>query len=198
MTIYTAGDRTPFTYVITHILSGRRYYGCRYKKGCTPSDLWHTYFTSSKYIKDLIRTDTSASFTVEVRKIFQSIDKCLEWEHRVLRKLNAKDNPHWFNEHNGGKKFSNTILASDETREKMSKKRLGMPKSDSMKLNAMWYYELKFASGEIEYVRGKMNVLKRLNRKDWETIRECIKYRNGFVPRAKVFVKRMTKSFNPT
>jgi hypothetical protein len=198
MNIYTAGDRTPFTYVITHIPSGKRYYGCRYKKGCSPTDLWTTYFTSSKYVRKLIETDTISAFKTEVRKVFQSTNECVSWEYRVLHKLNAKDNLHWLNEHNGGKEFSNTVLASTETKEKMSRERLGKPKSDSMKLNAMWYYELRFESGEIEYIKGKVNVLKRLNRKDWGTIINCIKCNNGFVPRAKVYIKRMSKSFSPS
>ena len=133
----------------------------------------------------------------EIRKIFTSINECVKWEFRVLHKLNAKSNKNWFNEHNGGKEFLNISPASDFTKQKMSKKRLGKPKSESMKQNAMWYYELKFLSGQVEYIKGKMNVLTRLKRKDWETIRICIKNNNGYVPRSKVYIKRMDKRFSP-
>ena len=38
----------PYTYRITHLPSGKHYYGARYAKDCHPSDLWVIYFTSSK------------------------------------------------------------------------------------------------------------------------------------------------------
>ena len=79
----------------------------------------------------------------------------------------------------------------------MSKIRLGKPKSESMKQNSVWYYELKFHTGTVEYIKGKLNVLTRLGRKDWETIRVCIQQKGGVVPRANVTVKRMPKSFQP-
>jgi hypothetical protein len=197
MNIYTAIDRTPYTYVITHIPSGKKYYGSRYKKWCLPDDLWSSYFTSSNTIHELIKKNTLAEFHYEIRKIFNSIKECRSWEFRVLHKLHANTNDKWLNKHNGGKEFFNAAPASEKTKEKMSKVRLGKPKSKTMKQNAMWYYELKFLTGKTEYIKGKINVLTRLGRKDWETIRNCIKNNNGFVPRAKVFVQRMAKSFIP-
>lgn len=198
MTIYySAGDRTPFTYVITHNKSGKRYYGARYKKGCIPSDLWESYFTSSEIIQELINQDGKGAFSVEVRKTFTSVEQCLAWETSVLRKLNARDSDKWLNKHNGGKVFYNTSPASEKTRAKMAKVRKGKPKSDSMKQNSMWYYELRFDSGEIEYIKGKVNVLQRLKRKDWDTVLGAIARKGGYLQRSKVTISRMDKKFQP-
>jgi hypothetical protein len=197
MDIYTAGDRTPYTYIITHLPTGKRYYGSRYSYQCKPTDLWIKYFTSSQVVRDLIKQDGVNAFSIEIRKTFTTVKECRSWESRFLHKIDARFNDKWLNAHNGGSDFYNVSLASDITKQRMSEVRLGKPKSESMKQNSMWYYELKFANGVIEYVKGKRNVLTRLGRKDWETIRVCIQRNNGFVPRAGVFVKRLPKSFCP-
>jgi len=195
MNIYTAGDRTPYTYIITHIPSGRRYYGSRYSRNCQPSDLWNKYFTSSRTVKELIKQDGINSFTFEIRKTFSTITECRAWESRFLHKIDARSNHNWLNAHNGGSDFYNTSLASEQTKQLMSKVRKGKAKSDSMKQNSMWYYELKFADDTVEYIKGKLNVLKRLGRKDWETIRVCIQRKGGRIPRANAYIRRMPKSF---
>jgi len=195
MNIYTAKDRTPFTYIITHLPSGKRYYGSRYSRYCKPEDLWTKYFTSSRNVHELIEQDGRDAFKVSIRKTFTTVEKCRSWESRFLHKIDARFNDEWINAHNGGSDFYNISTASDITRERMSRVRKGMPKSDSMKQNAMWYYELKFNDGTTEYIKGKVNVLQRLGRKDWETIRLCIQKNNGFIPRAKAIIRRMPKSF---
>jgi hypothetical protein len=197
MSIYTASDRTPFTYVITHIPTGKRYYGARYSIHCKPEDLWSKYFTSSQAVHNLIKEYGKQSFNINIRKVFTSVSKCRDWESRFLYKINARFNPEWINAHNGGSNFYNIDKASDITKQRMSKVRLGKPKSESMKQNAMWYYELKFDTGIIEYIKGKVNVLNRLNRKDWESIRITIQSKNGYLRKDKVTIQRMPKSFIP-
>lgn len=198
MNIYKAVDRTPYTYVITHNPSGLKYYGSRYSKRCQPTDLWKSYFTSSQTIKQMIEQDGIEAFSFEVRKTFSSVYECRRWESRFLHKIDARSNPKWINAHNGGSDFYNISPASDLTRQRMSRVRLGKPKSETMKQNSMWYYELRFQDGCVEYIKGKVNVLHRLNRKDWETIRVCIQKNNGYIPRAKAFIKRMPKTFQPS
>ena len=96
---------TPFTYCITFILTGQRYYGVRYAKDCHPDQLWSTYFTSSTKIKSLIEKHGKDSFTFQIRKIFiTGKDACL-WETKFLTKINAAKQPNWFNKHNGSSKF---------------------------------------------------------------------------------------------
>ena len=53
MVIYTAKDRTPYTYLIGWSNLGKWYYGVQYGKGVHPDNLWVTYFTSSSVVKKL-------------------------------------------------------------------------------------------------------------------------------------------------
>lgn len=88
---HTARDRTPYTYLICHKPTGLLYYGSRYARGCHPTDLWATYFTSSTYVADLINEYGKDSFSFEIRKTFDSIQECLDWEERVLRRVYQSD-----------------------------------------------------------------------------------------------------------
>lgn len=98
-------DRIPYTYVITNNLTGVRYYGARWRKGCSPSDLWSTYFTSSQLIHSLIESQGLDTWTIEVRKVFDTVDKCIEWEQKVLRRLNIPYNHAWYNQSRAGQTF---------------------------------------------------------------------------------------------
>lgn len=106
---------TPFTYCITFIITGQRYYGVRYAKGCHPDQLWSTYFTSSTKIKSLIEKHGKDSFTFRVRKTFNNKQDAQSWESKVLIKLNAANNPNWLNRSNG----SSTFYADIETYHKI-------------------------------------------------------------------------------
>lgn len=93
-------DRKPFTYLIVEKTSGKTYYGVRFAKGCNPSDLGKTYFSSCKRLKDSFKSNPS-DYHFEVRKTFTDIDKAKDWEHKVLRRLNAVKSPKWINSANG-------------------------------------------------------------------------------------------------
>lgn len=88
-TIYTTADRTPYTYLVKCIPEGTIYYGVRYAKYCNPNDLWNTYFTSSKYIKELIIKYGKDKFIVEIRKIFSDVKSAQIWEQKVLRRMDV-------------------------------------------------------------------------------------------------------------
>jgi len=99
MTIYTQ----PFTYLVGWSEHKTFYYGVRFKIGCGPSDLWTSYFTSSKYVKDF-RFKFGEPDIIQIRKVFESIDEARNWEHKVLRRikvatrqdfLNKTDNKCW-------------------------------------------------------------------------------------------------------
>lgn len=92
---------TPYTYRIKHIPSGKNYYGSRFAENCDPSDLWTTYFTSSKLVKELILKDGKESFVAEVRKTFDCKIKCQQYENEVLRRLNVTHNENWLNQYYG-------------------------------------------------------------------------------------------------
>ncbi len=96
---FSAKDRTPFFYVLTHLLDGKRYAGIKTSKGCHPSQLWTTYFSSSKVINRIIDIEGKDAFTFEVRAIFDSLEKCLKYEATFLKKIQANINPNWYNLH---------------------------------------------------------------------------------------------------
>lgn len=93
----------PYTYVIVNKITGQKYYGARWSKNCHPSDLWVTYFTSSKHVKKLISEHGQDSFIVEVRKTFTTIESCREWERKVLIRLNILKRDDWLNKNINGK-----------------------------------------------------------------------------------------------
>lgn len=105
----------PFTYYLRHIPTNKKYYGVRTAKGCDPSELWVSYFSSSTLVKELIKKYGKNSFIVEVRKTFDTKEDAMLWERKVLSKLNASHSEEWLNKTNGGGAGSH----SDETRKKI-------------------------------------------------------------------------------
>jgi hypothetical protein len=77
----------PYTYLLKHKPTDTYYYGCRYSKNCDPSDLWVKYFTSSKYVKNLIQEFGEDSFEYEVRKTFKDANSARNWENKILRRM---------------------------------------------------------------------------------------------------------------
>jgi hypothetical protein len=102
---------TPFTYCLTFLLTGQRYYGVRYAKDCHPDQLWTTYFTSSKIISDLIKEYGKDAFTFEVRKTFITAEEACYSETKFLTRIDAAKSPNWLNGHNG----SGTVIGSKES-----------------------------------------------------------------------------------
>lgn len=80
-------DWIPYTYLLIHNKTGMKYYGVRFAKGCHPNDLWKTYWSSSTYVKKLLKEDGPASFSVFIRKTFSSSLAARNWETKVLRRL---------------------------------------------------------------------------------------------------------------
>lgn len=94
---YTAGDRTPYTYVIRFPALGVLYYGAQWGRGCHPDNLGTRYFSSSTRVKKLLKLHEAV---FEPRKTFSSADACRDFETRFLRRVNAKKNPKFMNTHN--------------------------------------------------------------------------------------------------
>lgn len=111
----------PYTYIITHIPSNVKYYGVQYKKNANPEDLGVKYFSSSNVLKRLIKEEGIDNFTFQVRQIFDSKEKALEWERRFLTKVNASASKEWFNLRNGSGNNSGGYTLSEVTRQRMSK-----------------------------------------------------------------------------
>lgn len=87
-----------YTYYIFNTITNQHYYGARWAEGCTPDDLWVSYFTSSKKVKALIEQHGADSFIVQIRKTFTCKTKCREWERKVLTRLKIKSRSDWINE----------------------------------------------------------------------------------------------------
>jgi len=128
-------DRIPFTYRIYCRPTGQYYYGSRYSKHCHPSQLWKTYYTSSKVVKQLILEHGEDAFDVKITKTFESKELAREWEYRFLCKVKASVNKQWLNQHNGDGNFLNKggLKLSEEHRKKISNANLGKAKPGTAK-----------------------------------------------------------------
>lgn len=76
------------------------YYGVRYAKNCKPSDLFTIYYTSSKHVKSFIESNGLPDI-IEIRKIFNNIESARNWEHKVLKRMNAVCSHNWLNRFDG-------------------------------------------------------------------------------------------------
>jgi hypothetical protein len=81
------------------------YYGVRYKEGCTDNDLWKTYFTSSKLVKQM-RKIIGDPDIIQIRKRFSNSCDAIKWESRVLRRLDASRRDDFLNLQNGSGEIS--------------------------------------------------------------------------------------------
>ena len=91
MTIYT-----PYTYLIGWSDLNKFYYGVRYAKNCHPDELWKSYFTSSKHVKDF-RKKYGDPDIVQIRKTFDNSESSRIWESKVLRRVKAKNKKYFLN-----------------------------------------------------------------------------------------------------
>jgi len=86
----------PYTYLIGWSNHNLWYYGVRYSKDCNPADLWVTYFTSSKKVKEH-REKLGEPDIRQIRKIFTLPKVAKLWEDKVLARMKMKNNPKWIN-----------------------------------------------------------------------------------------------------
>jgi hypothetical protein len=80
---------TPFTYLIGWSHLNLFYYGVRYAQGCSPSDLWTRYFTSSKEVPKLRKLHGEPD-VLQIRRTFYSASQAKAWELRVLRRMKVR------------------------------------------------------------------------------------------------------------
>lgn len=81
---------TPFVYTLTFIdpHSGNRrwYIGVKYGQNSSPSDLWQSYFSSSKVIHQLLSEYGTKSFRTKIIKTFADEISARAYEERFIRK----------------------------------------------------------------------------------------------------------------
>lgn len=106
-TIYDAKSCVPYTYLITHLPSKKVYYGVRFANGCHPTDLFDKYFTSSKVVRQLIKSDGIESFKIEIRRTFDSKEAAMLWENKVLKRMNVVKREDFLNQTDNMSRFTN-------------------------------------------------------------------------------------------
>jgi len=76
----------PYTYLIGWSKQKKYYYGVRYAKNCKPCELMESYFTSSKYVDEMIK-DHGLPDIIQIRKIFTDKEAACNWENKVLKRM---------------------------------------------------------------------------------------------------------------
>ena len=111
----------PYTYLIGWTNQQKYYYGVRYSKTCHPDNLFKTYFTSSKYVKEFIK-QYGIPDLIQIRKTFINKDDAILWESKVLTRMNVVKDDRWLNHTNNKAIVCNR---TPETVEKFKKKMKG-------------------------------------------------------------------------
>ena len=135
--IYPTDTRgIPFFYIIQHIPTWKYYAGFKYsqKDNLTDSSIFMTeagYQTSSDIIAEIIQKEGLAAFKIRKIRHFQTKEEANDYEIRFLNRVNARVNPSWYNQTNGGN--VGIIQHSSESRLKISKANIGRKHSPETK-----------------------------------------------------------------
>jgi hypothetical protein len=99
--IYSDG-RIPYFYVIREKKTGMYYAGCKYGTEADPTKLLREngYMTSSNVVRKIILAEGIESFEVVKVKTFSTSEQSYQYETRFLQKVDAKNNPRFYNGHN--------------------------------------------------------------------------------------------------
>jgi len=119
----------PYTYLIKWSKLGKSYYGVKYGKDADPSTFWKDYFTSSKYVQEM-REEHGEPDVIQVRRTFDCPKSAIQWECKVLIRLDAIHKPNWVNKHNG-----KALYHDAEVRAKQSKALKGLKRSKEAREN---------------------------------------------------------------
>ena len=88
-----------YTYLIGWTKHNKWYYGVRFSKKSRPGELWVTYFTSSKYVKEFAALNGDPD-VIQIRKKFIEKTKAITWESKVLKRMDVVHNSIWLNKTN--------------------------------------------------------------------------------------------------
>ena len=101
---------TPYIYHICWTKTKMHYIGIEYKNNINgiahPSNIWNSYFTSSKYVKEY-RNIHGEPDLIEVRKTFDTSVQSVMYEYKLLTKLDAANNDSFLNKSNGALSTAN-------------------------------------------------------------------------------------------
>lgn len=106
---------TPYTYLLTHKNSGKKYYGSRTAECAHPDFFFKDYFTSCELVNAILEREGLEAFNFEIRKTFKDAESCLLWEQKVLMKLKVHQNDNFINKDSSLKLSQNkgTIFISN-------------------------------------------------------------------------------------
>lgn len=125
-----------YTYLIGWTQYQKWYYGVRYAKNSTPTDLWKSYFTSSKHVKTF-RENYGEPDIIEVRKIFENPDLARKWESKVLRRIKAVSDERFLNQtDNIGISIESALVGSKKSTN-MGQKRPHLSELNSKKIGIL-------------------------------------------------------------
>lgn len=179
-----------YTYLIGWKKHNKFYYGVRFSKKSDPSELWVSYFTSSKYVKDFTKKHGTPDI-IEIRKIFDNPKKAIEWETKVLTRMNVLQSEKWINKTNN--KAIDPFCAlhgwSEKSRKKSSMSHTGKQRSQSHRDNlslALKGRKCSWLNGKSrpdhsEKMKGKNNpraLVVFYNNKKYETLKDLSETEN--------------------
>lgn len=146
----------PYYYVIRHKPSGKLYAGSQYGKNSDPNNLWETYFTSSKLVKELIEKDGINSFEIEY---IDCRPDAREYEQEYLMAMYKKYGREMFLDKFLNRNLSPGILLTEEIIAKANEKRKISNSISAKKLIEEGRHNFqKTNAGDYEHVRELRSV----------------------------------------
>lgn len=115
-----------YVYRITHLPTQKHYYGKRSSEVLPQDDLGKCYFSSSKALTKLIRSEGISAFRFKVIRIFAEEKDAYLLEVRLHHKFKVNENPCFFNlSRQGSVDWRSPLNHSTATKKKMSASHLG-------------------------------------------------------------------------
>jgi len=155
----------PYTYLIGWSKLNKYYYGCEYGnivKVANPSNLWTSYFTSSKIVQKY-RMKYGEPDIIQIRKTFCCAKSTKTWEETVLRKMKVLTNDMFLNENISGLEFGLTSKRfsgrkhTKKSNEKNRQSQLGRKHSNETKRKISEGNKNKIISKEVKAKISKAN-----------------------------------------
>lgn len=93
---------TPYFYIIQDVSKGIYYAGSKWAEDANPNTFMTEggYTTSSATINELIRQHGLSNFIIRKIRTFETGEAAHDYETRFLQKIDAKNNPRFYNKHN--------------------------------------------------------------------------------------------------
>ena len=144
-----------YTYTIRHLPTNKIYYGVRKS---TIVDIGINYFSSSKLVKQMLKTENIENFKFKVRRKFLSYEEARLHETKILSRIKAVTNPMVLNQAVSSPRLCSKNPTAEIQRRKSISKSMKQLWSDPSYKDAQSFNKL---SSEEYSARGKAGALKR-------------------------------------